>query len=164
MTDKPIVSIEKLPWTEKERGNFICRRKSLSQAAGGQKLGCSLYEVPVGCKAWPYHYHCGNEEAIYLLSGEGTLRLGEQAFTVKAGAYIALPPGQHHAHQLINTGEVPLQYLCFSTMNEPDVIAYPDSDKVGVFAGTAPGGDATQRTLNAFFPKTGAIDYWQDET
>jgi hypothetical protein len=40
--------------------------------AGGEKLGYSLYEVPLGRRAWPCHYHHANEEAIYVLYGSGT--------------------------------------------------------------------------------------------
>lgn len=53
--------------------------------------------------------------------------------------------------------------LCFSTMIEPDITAYPDSSKIGVFAGAAPGGVKEKRTLNAYFPSDGETDYWDGE-
>jgi uncharacterized cupin superfamily protein len=34
--------------------------------------------VPPGRRAWPYHYHLENEEAIYVLEGLGTLRIDEE--------------------------------------------------------------------------------------
>jgi hypothetical protein len=48
-------------------------------------------------------------------------------------------------------------------MIEPDILAYPDSGKVGVFAGAAPGGSKQHRTLNAFFRHNDATDYWDGE-
>lgn len=60
------------------------------------------------------------------------------------------------------TGENDLDYLMLSTMNEPDAILYPDSNKVGVMAGAAPGGNKAERTLSAFFLNT-PVDYWQGE-
>ena len=72
-----------LEWSEHSHGeNFGSLRKQLGSSAGGEKLGCSLYEVPPGRRAWPYHYHLANEEAIYVLEGSGTLRIGgeESAF------------------------------------------------------------------------------------
>lgn len=48
-------------------------------------------------------------------------------------------------------------------MIEPDIVAYPDSGKVGVFAGAAPGGPKEQRSINAFFRNDGATDYWDGE-
>ncbi|MEB3830591.1 hypothetical protein [Phormidium sp. CCY1219] len=65
------------------------------------------------------------------------------------------------AHQLINTGETMLGYLCFSTMLEPDVMEYPDSGKIGVFAGSAPGGAKETRTLSRFFPHDSQVNYWE---
>lgn len=56
------------------------RRKQLGNAAGGEQLGCSLYEMPPGQESWPYHYHTANEEAMYVLAGRGTLRLAGETF------------------------------------------------------------------------------------
>ncbi len=155
---------EDLPWTEQSHGlSYGLRRKQLGAAAGNRKLGCSLYEVFPGCKSFPYHYHCANEEAIYVLEGSGTLRIGGKEVTISKGDYIALPSTQEGAHQVINTSDRPLRYLCFSTMIEPDVIVYPDSGKVGILAGSAPGGPKEQRTLHMFLRTDARMDYWDGE-
>lgn len=160
-----IIHSDQLEWIELSHGeSFRVLRKALGSAAGGQKLGCSLFELPVGCRAWPYHYHLANEEAIYILAGVGTLRLHDSMLGVMAGDYIALGVGSAGgAHQLINTGSEPLRYLCFSTMIEPDVTVYPDSEKVGIFAGSAPGGSKADRTLQAFLPLASQVNYWEGE-
>ena len=67
------------------------------------------------------------------------------------------------AHQLFNEGSEVLRYLVFSTMEEPDVVVYPDSKKVGVFAGAAPGGDKAARTLLTYLPLASEVDYWSGE-
>lgn len=157
------IHVDQLEWTEQSHGSrFHVRRKQLGGTAGGKKLGCSLYELPPGCRSWPYHYHYANEEAIYFLEGTGTLRLAGDELAISSGDYIALP-SDVGAHQVINTSSAPLRYLCFSTMIEPDIVAYPDSGKVGVFAGAAPGGSKEQRSLNAFFRSADATDYWDGE-
>jgi uncharacterized cupin superfamily protein len=75
-----------LEWSEHSHGEkFGSRRKQLGSSAGGEKLGCSLYEVPPGRRAWPYHYHLANEEAIYVLEGSGTLRIGGEEIRVSQG-------------------------------------------------------------------------------
>ena len=81
-----VTNEDQLRWAEHSHGEkFGYRRRSLSSAAGGEKLGCSLYEVPRGRRAWPYHYHGANEEAIYVLEGSGTLRVnGEELLLSKA--------------------------------------------------------------------------------
>lgn len=159
-----VVSERNVGWTEHSHGEkFGYRRKSLSSAAGGEKLGCSLYEVPPGRRAWPYHYHGANEEAIYVLEGSGTLRANGEEVPVSEGDYATLPAGAEGAHQLVNTSEGTLRYLCFSTMIEPDVMVYPDSGKVGVFAGAAPGGPKEKRTVSGFFRQGDEVDYYEGE-
>jgi uncharacterized cupin superfamily protein len=99
-----------------ERYGFT--RKSFTSAVGASKLGCSLMEVPPGKTAFPLHYHMADEEAIYILSGTGQVRLGvdEQRFAVAQGDYISFKTGPDYAHQLFNTHDTePLRYLCIST-------------------------------------------------
>ncbi|MGH8011951.1 MAG: cupin domain-containing protein [Candidatus Binataceae bacterium] len=151
-------------WTEMAQGEkFRYRRKSFSAAANAIKLGCSLYEVPPGASAFPCHYHCANEEALYVLDGEGLLRLGADEIVLRAGHFVAIPPGQAHAHRLVNSSARPLRYLCFSTMEEPEVSVYPDSGKLGVMAGSAPGGNKGKRTLSATFKLASEVPYYTDE-
>jgi uncharacterized cupin superfamily protein len=140
VADRPsnIVGEGDLGWSEQRHGQrFGHRRRHLAAAAGGQKVGCSLYEVEPGRAAFPRHYHLANEEAIYILDGSGTLRLGEggEEFALSKGDYVALPVGADGAHQLVNTSDVVLRYLCLSTVVEPEVLLYPDSGKVGIYVG-----------------------------
>ena len=47
-----VASERNVRWGEHSHGEkFGYRRKPLSSAAGGEKLGCSLYEVPPGKRA-----------------------------------------------------------------------------------------------------------------
>jgi uncharacterized cupin superfamily protein len=111
--------------------------KRLGNEAGSKSLGCTWYEVAPGKAAFPAHYHCAIEEAIYVLEGEGTLRIGKDNVQVRAGDYIALPTGPDHAHRLDNTGSAPLRYLCMSCMTaaQVEVVGYPDSGKLAFSAG-----------------------------
>jgi|APHig6443718053_1056840.scaffolds.fasta_scaffold07096_5 uncharacterized cupin superfamily protein len=158
-----VVFEEDVPKVETARGErFASTRRQLGRAAGGVQLGCSLMEVPPGKRAWPAHFHSTNEEALYILSGSGTLRIGKDAVPLRAGAYVALPVSTE-AHQLINTGAEVLRYLCLSTMHAADICVYPDSGKIGVFAGMAPGGDPAQRTLSLFLDGQATRAYWDGE-
>lgn len=165
MTEHPnVVNTGDLEWGEQSHGEkFGHRRKSLGSTAGGEKLGCSLYEVPPGRRAWPYHYHLANEEAIYILEGSGTLRISDDEVTLSAGDYVALPAGETGTHQLLNTSNQLLRYLCFSTMNEPDIMVYPDSNKVGIFGGAAPGGPKEKRTFSKFLRGDAEVGYYEGE-
>lgn len=152
-----------LDWQEVDRGNARYRRKQLGAADGGEMLGTSLYELPPGGASFPYHYHTGNEEALYVLAGSGTIRLAGEEHALEPGDYVALPADASGAHRVTNDGDEPLRYLLVSTMNEPDVMVYPDSEKVGVVAGAAPGGDSGERTVEGFYRQGDAVDYWEGE-
>ncbi len=151
-----------LEWSDTERGETAFRRKKLAAAAGGDRLGCSLYELPPGGRSWPFHYHTANEEAVYVLAGEGRLRTGNGEHTLAAGDYVALPAGEEGAHRVVNDGDAPLRYLAVSTMTEPDVTVYPDSEKFGVFVGAPPGGEG-ERDLAGYYPVDADVDYWEGE-
>jgi uncharacterized cupin superfamily protein len=156
------VNANDLDWKTVDRGESGWRRKRLADAANGDALGCSLYELPAGKRAWPYHYHTANEEAIYVLAGAGRIRLAGETEPVEAGDYVALPADERGAHRVVNDGDEPLRYLAVSTMTDPDVMVYPDSDKIGVYAGAAPGG-SERRVVDAFYRRDDDVDYWEGE-
>jgi len=86
---KAIVHENEVDWMELAHGERIAfRRKLLGQATGAEKLGCSLFEVAPGKRAWPFHYHFANEEALYILEGSGTLRLGAEEFQIGPGHFV----------------------------------------------------------------------------
>lgn len=156
-----VTHIDELDWAPFEQGRFAHRRKALGQATGGQKIGCSLYTVPAGKAAFPFHLHRRNEEAIYILAGEGTLRLGAERFPVRAGDYVSFPLNED-AHQLLNTSHADLTYLAISTLEYPEIGEYPDSNKLAVFTGrTAP--DNPRPTLRRVFRNGDTVDYFEGE-
>ena len=63
---------------------------------------------------------------------------------------------------MINDSEGALRYLMFSTMAEPDLTVYPDSGKMGVYAGSPPGG-RDERTLEGYYRIDDDVDYWEGE-
>jgi len=129
---KLVVHEDDVPWNEFGKGSFGGRSKWLAWTAGNRSLGCTLYELPPGKRSFPYHWHTANEEALYVLDGEATLRLAGHEVPIRAGSYAAFPTGEEGAHQVINRSSSVLRYLCVSTMQDPEVVLYPDSRKVGV--------------------------------
>jgi uncharacterized cupin superfamily protein len=136
----PEVALEPRPDEHKPTGaaagKFHVERGALSKRLGLTRLGVNVTRVDPGKAAYPFHSHRNNDELFYILAGEGVLRLGEQRHPVKAGDLVGCPAGgPDTAHQLINTGSLPLQYLSMSSNLDPEVCEYPDSNKVGVWAG-----------------------------
>jgi len=98
-----------------------------------------------------------------VLVGEGALAFGDAVLPLRAGDYVAIPVGAAHAHQIRNDSKGDLVFLCISTMRHPDILVYPDSGKVGVFAGAAPGGPPQELTLRKFLSLSGEVNYWEGE-
>ncbi|MBX0294346.1 cupin domain-containing protein [Haloarcula nitratireducens] len=160
MSDGP-VNADDLEWTSYEHGQRTFKRKQIGAAAGGEDLGTSLYEVEPGHRMWLRHYHEGNEEALFVLNGGGTLWLGPDSteYGLESGDYVALPAGEESAHE-IEAGEDGLRLLAVSTMEEPDITVYPDKEMVGLYAGAAPGGDSDERSLSTYLNRNAEMEYW----
>lgn len=56
------------------------------------------------------HLHRITEEIYHFTHGKGTMRLGEDTFSVGAGDTIAIPPGTPHC--VSNSGDTPMTILC----------------------------------------------------
>lgn len=160
--DTPIVSETDLAWSECGPEGRTFHRKQLGAPAGGEQLGASLYELPPGRSAWRPHYHAGNEEALYVLGGEGVVRVGSdgEERDIGSGNYVALPRGEAGFHDIRASDET-LRYLMVSTMEDPDITVYPEDGKVGLYAGSPPGGDRDDRTLSAYLDRDAEVDYWE---
>ena len=148
-------------WKTYDPDETTFRRKELSSAVDAADLECSLYELPPGMRSWPYHYHTANEEALYVLAGEGKLKAETGLVELTAGGYVTLPANESGGHRVLNDSEEPLRYLAISTMNEPDVTVYPEMDKFGVFVGSPPGGRG-ERTLEGYYHIDDETEYWEE--
>jgi uncharacterized cupin superfamily protein len=102
---------------------------------GASKLGGSVYELPEGQSVCPYHYEYPEEEWLLVLSGTPTLRHPGGEDVLEPGDVVCFPPGPDGAHKVTNKGSDVSRVLMISTVSDPAVAVYPDSDKIGVFAG-----------------------------
>jgi len=137
--------------------------KRLGIPSQGKDLNCSWFEVEPGRSAFPHHYHCANEEAIFILEGYGELRIGADRLDVGPGDYIAFPVGPDHAHSLRNIGEHSLRYLCMSTGKPTDVVGYPDSKKVGIFGSDSYQGLQKSTWIKLVIDDQESVDYFEGE-
>ena len=158
-----VVNVEELEPRAISKGmRFACAARRLGFESGARGIGCSWYEVQPGRTAFPAHYHCANEEAVFVLQGEATLRMGQATVALRTGDYVTLPPGPEHAHQIVNTGSAPLRYLAFSTLHATEVVGYPDSGKIGVLAAATPEA-MLQPWLREIFRQDTHVDYYDGE-
>jgi uncharacterized cupin superfamily protein len=140
-----------------DRPGFGHRAAPVGDRIGGARIGAGVYEAETRRPIWPYHYHYGSEEWLYVLSGGPVLRdpSGERALS--AGDVVCFPASHLGAHTISGPG----RFVVFSAdaCPGPHVSVYPDSDKLSVW----PGPDELDG-LNALrLPRRAAVDYWDGE-
>ncbi len=161
--EKSIINLDQIEFSRHTNGeNFDAETAPVANRIGANKLGYRVTKLPPGKRAWPLHAHYVNEEMFFVLSGTGSVRLGEETHSIRAGDFIAAPPNPECAHQIVNTSDSELVYICVSTMLEPEVAVYPESGKMAVVAGDAPG-RTKDNTLFKVFKQDAGVDYWDDE-
>lgn len=143
----------------REHPGFRCLRARLSRQARSERLGLSLWELPPGEAAYPYHYHLGEEELLVVLEGRPSLRAPDGWRELEEGEVVAFLRGERGAHQLVNRTERPVRFLAFSPCGDPDLVIYPDSGKLGAFERLPDGGG-----LRELFRRADAVDYYEGES
>ena len=143
----------------REHPGFECSRARIGRQAGTQRLGASLWEVPPGEAAYPYHWHLTEEELVVVLSGRPSLRTPEGWSELEEGDVVPFLVGEDGGHQIANRTDEPVRFLALSTQGLPDVVIYPDSDKLGAFERRPEGGG-----LSEMYRRGDAVDYYDGET
>jgi uncharacterized cupin superfamily protein len=75
----------------REHPGFRCLRARLSRHVGSERLGLSLWEVPPGEAAYPYHHHLTEEELVLVLEGQPSLRTPQGWRELAEGEVVAFP-------------------------------------------------------------------------
>jgi uncharacterized cupin superfamily protein len=154
-----VPNIYKPAFEEGERpSGFRARRARVGYEVGSELVGCSLWEVPAGEAAYPYHYHFGDEEVVIVIRGRPTLRTADGIRELDEGEVLRFPLGEDGGHQILNRTEDTVTFLAVSSHGRPDIVVYPDSNKLGVGERLPRGGG-----LRAFFHRELAVDYWDRE-
>ncbi len=142
----------------RDHPGFQCRRARLGRQAGAERLGLSLWEIPPGQAAYPYHYHLGEEELILILSGQPSLRVPDGWRELGEGEIVSFCVGEAGAHQIVNRSDETIRLLAFSTSGAPDIVIRPDSGTLGAFERRPRGGG-----LYSHFRIEDSIDYFEGE-
>ena len=152
---KPLMNLGEVEFDDiEDNGLYTSRRGSIGSRIGARQLGYNLTELPPGKSQCPFHSHRSEEEMFLVLEGEGELRYGGERYPIRKHDVIACPTGgPETAHQIFNTGSVPLRYLSLSTMAALEVCEYPDSGKVGIFGAG----------LRRMFRAETTVDYYDRE-
>ncbi len=161
---KPILNIKdaELMDFSSPGGKFEAKLGRMGPVVGAEKMGAMLTVVEPGKRAFPFHAHHAIEEMFYVIEGSGEYRFGDETYPIKQGDLIAAPTGgAERAHQIVNTGSETLKYLAVSTMENIDVVEYPDSDKFLTFA--SEDGDPQNARMRYIGRHDTAVDYFDGE-
>lgn len=142
----------------REQPGFQVRRARVGRQLETERLGISVWEIPPGQAAYPYHYHLTEEELVVVLEGRPSLRNPEGWRELEPGEICSFPRGERGAHQLVNRSESTVRCIALSTHGDPDIVIYPDSGKLGAFERLPTGGG-----LWELFRRADAVDYYDGE-
>jgi uncharacterized cupin superfamily protein len=148
--------------SHEDHPGFEWDRIRLARRLGGDMLGASIYVIGPGQKSFPYHFHHSNEEMLIVLDGSITVRGPEGEQLAGRGDAMIFGKGPEGAHQMINTSDSEARVLVISTMVEPEIAEYPDTGKIGVFAGRAPG-PSGEASLWKFLDGSAEVGYFDGE-
>jgi uncharacterized cupin superfamily protein len=159
-----ILNIEKVSYQNWSHGKrYKAEIGWVGAALGSRKLGFNVTLLPPGKSAFPYHVHHANEELFFVLEGRGRIRIGKASHEIRKGDFISLPPGPGSGHQIVNNSKAPLRYIAVSTMESPEVAEYPESGKLGVFTGVAPGRRPSKGSMRHYARVSDGVGYWDGE-
>jgi uncharacterized cupin superfamily protein len=124
ITHEEIEAMEGLHKTHFLNSNAVRVNKSLGDLAGITGLGFHIIEVEPGHETTEHHLHHHEDECVYILEGEATAMIGDEAFPVKAGDFIGYRKGGL-AHSIRNTGTDTLKCIVVGERLAHDVGDYP---------------------------------------
>ena len=104
------------------------RRKTLGDAAGLTQFGVNLLTLPPGAASSQRHWHSGEDEFVYVVSGEVTLITDRGEEQLRAGDCGGFPMNDGNGHQLINKSSGVAVCLEVGTRSADDVCTYSDID------------------------------------
>jgi uncharacterized cupin superfamily protein len=158
-TTHGMVNIQQPHFDEPRSGEgFTCSRARLSRQAGAERLGLSLWELPPGEAAYPYHAHLGEEELVVVLEGRPSLRTPAGWRELDEGEVVSFLRGEQGAHQIVNRSDAVIRFLAFSTNGDPDIVLQLDSGKVGAFERPPEGGG-----FRIWLRREDEVDYYDGE-
>src|SRR4029453_6990578 len=106
-------------------------RKQLGDAAGLTQFGVNLLLLEPGAWSSQRHWHSGEDEFVFLLSGEVVLVTDTGEEVLQAGDCAGFPKGKRDGHHLINRSKSKAAVcLEVGTRAAVDFCGYPDIDMI----------------------------------
>lgn len=102
-------------------------KRRLGDYFGLSKFGVNLTRLAPGGISALFHAHSHEEEFIYILEGEATLKTDDGEFLLSSGMCAGFKAGGN-AHQLLNKSNEDMVYLEIGNRDPNDSATYPNDD------------------------------------
>jgi uncharacterized cupin superfamily protein len=136
-----------------EPPGYLAHAVRLGPKLGASRLGMTVYDLPPGEAICPYHFEWSDEEWLIVIAGSPTLRTPDGEAVLAPGDVACFPVGPDGAHFVRNASAEPARVAMLSTKSDVGVVEYPDSDKIGVWAGDT----------HSMLRRSDQLDYWDGE-
>jgi len=110
-------------------------RTKLGDAAGLKQFGVNLCRLPPGAWSSQRHWHTGEDEFVYVVSGEVVLVTDGGEEVLRAGDAAGFPANDANGHCFQNRSDREAQILEVGTRVTGDMAYYPDIDMVAPAGG-----------------------------
>jgi uncharacterized cupin superfamily protein len=108
--------------------------RQLAKAAGITQFGVNHLTLQPGSQSSRRHWHEGEDEFVYVLSGVVTQHDENGERQIGQGHFVGFPAGEPNAHHFLNRGEVEAEILVVGTRKVGEErIHYPDQADPGPF-------------------------------
>lgn len=104
-------------------------KAKLGDAVGVTQFGVNHTTLEPGCISALRHWHESEDEFIFVVSGEVTLKDEQGEQVLVQGSFAGFSAGEPNGHQLINNSATAAVYLEIGSRRPgEDVVHYPDLD------------------------------------
>ncbi|MET7150164.1 cupin domain-containing protein [Xanthomonas sp. PPL139] len=103
-------------------------RQRLGDAGGLRDFGVNLTRLPPGGWSAQRHWHCEEDEFVYVIEGELVLIEDDGEILLRAGECAAFPKNSGNGHHLVNRSDADAVYLEVGSRSPDDVITCSDID------------------------------------
>jgi uncharacterized cupin superfamily protein len=101
-----------------------------SDTGGLTQFGAFVEILQPGSRSSLCHWHAGEVEFIFMLSGVVTVFEGGAATPLLPGQTVCFKAGVPAGHYLKNQSDAEARYLVVGSRAKSDVVTYPDHDRV----------------------------------
>ncbi len=110
MMEKGIVTHESMGDIKQMDGRVVSWLQTPESTNGQYSSVCTCVYDP-GARAKPAHSHPNGEETVYVISGTGKVKIGDEIADIRQGSLFLFPQGV--PHMVWNTGAEKMKIVCF---------------------------------------------------